>query len=219
MNLLATFFLLALLSASPSHAIASPAASEPPAPRLPSNYLPVPLVPQATSYSCGAASLMAVLEYWNVFDSPETTLFYPLHTTAKSGTNENAMADLARTVYGLNSELRSGMSLQDLRDALKDGTTVIVDLQAWADEPVTDWSVRWEDGHYVVLVAMDADYAYFMDPSSHGTYAYVPLPELLTRWHDYDEPHGHKKPFYNLGILIHGSKPRAQYPAALVRML
>jgi predicted double-glycine peptidase len=194
-------------------------AADLPAPHLPLNFLPVPLVPQATSYSCGAASLMAVLEYWNVSDAPETTLFKPLHTTSKSGTSEYAMSDLAKKDYGLSSEIRAGMSLQDLRDALKDGTTVIVDLQAWSDEQVSDWKTQWEDGHYVVLVAMDADYAYFMDPSSHGAYAYIPLPELLDRWHDYDEPHGHKKPFYNLGILIHGSKPRSQYPSALIRML
>ena len=218
-GLFASFGLFSVIALALAAPPGTAAAAELPPPHLPQDALPVPLVPQATSYSCGAASLMAVLEYWNVYDAPETELFKPLHTTSKSGTSEYAMSELAQKSYGLTSEVRKGLSLQDLRDALKDGTTVIVDLQAWSETPAPDWKTSWEDGHYVVLVAMDADYAYFMDPSSHGAYAYVPLLELLDRWHDYDEPHGHKVPFYNLGIFVHGSKPRTRYPAPLVRMM
>lgn len=192
------------------------AAAEP-APSLPHGYLPVPLVPQATSYSCGAASLMAALEYWNVYDAPETKLFKPLHTTKKDGTEPSPIAEVARK-YGLRAEIRDGLNLLDLRDALKDGTTVILDLQAWADKPPLDWKSEWEDGHYVVLIALDPNYAYFMDPSSHGAYAYVPLLELLDRWHDYDNRDGQIHRHENLGILIHGANPRAHFPTDLIRM-
>ena len=208
MNLIRTLLLLALGSA---RAFAA-------APRLPANALPVPLVPQATSYSCGAASLMAVMEYWTVFEAPETTLYGPLGTTPKDGTEEHAIAKVAQQ-YGLRAEVRENLGLQDLRDALKDGTTVIVDLQAWTDKTGTiDWKNDWEDGHYVVLVAMDAEYAYFSDPSAHGAYAYLPQPELLERWHDYDGSDAHPRHFQGLAVFIHGNQPHTHYPADLIRM-
>lgn len=186
---------------------------------LPSDYLPVPLVPQATSYSCGAASLMAVLEYWNVSDAPETSLFRALHTTKKDGTEEASIAQVAREKFGLRSEVRTGLNLEDLRSALKDGTTVILDIQAWSDDPSPVWKNEWDDGHYVVLVAMDTDYAYAMDPSAHGAYAYLPLIELLDRWHDADDRGGNLRRFENVGIFVHGTQAKTRYPGDLIRML
>jgi predicted double-glycine peptidase len=195
-------------------------AAELPAPKLPKKHLPVPLVQQATDYSCGAASLLAVLEYWKVYDGTETALYKPLHTSKKYGTEEGPMAQLARK-YGLQAELRYGMSLQDLRDSLAEGNTVIVDLQAWPEHPDDglSWANRWDDGHYVVLVAMDADYGYFMDPSAHGAYAYIPLPELLERWHDMDDRHGTIKRTEHLGIAIRGSQAQTRFPGDLIRTL
>jgi predicted double-glycine peptidase len=187
------------------------------APALPSNYLPVPLTPQSTSYSCGAATLMAVMEYWNVFDGYEASLFRPLQTTPADGTHPISMSNLARR-YGLRSDVRKTMTLADLRMALAEGTTVIVDLQAWSGNSDTDWKNAWEEGHYVVLVAMDAEYAYFMDPSAHGAYAYLTHAELLERWHDYENRNRYVQKYVGLGILIHGDSPRRQFPGPLIKI-
>lgn len=186
-------------------------------PSLPPNFLPVPLTPQSTSYSCGAAVLMAVMEYWNVYDGNEANLFHPLQTTPANGTHPVSISNLARR-YGLRSDIRKSMSLADLRTALADGATVIVDLQAWSGNPNTDWQNSWEDGHYVVLVAMDSEYAYFMDPSAHGAYAYLGHAELLERWHDYENRNRAVQRYEGLGIIVHGQSPRRQFPGPLIKI-
>src|SRR5256885_16529661 len=48
------------------------AAPKLPAPALPADALPVPLVAQAVDYSCGAASLTAVMYSWQGFAARET---------------------------------------------------------------------------------------------------------------------------------------------------
>jgi hypothetical protein len=114
------------------------------------------------------------------------------------------------------------MSLDDLRAALARGDTVILDLQAWHD-PLREviekgWKEIWDDGHYVVLIAMDERFAYFMDPSTETGYVYVPLDELMDRWHDYEDRHGFVQRYYRLGLTIRGKKGRPAYPGRLVRM-
>jgi hypothetical protein len=101
------------------------------------------------------------------------------------------------------------MTLEDLRAALKRGETLILDIQAWRDESEanTPWEDLWEDGHYVVLSAMDSKNAYFMDPSVMGSYAFIPLSELPGRWHDYENRTGPVRRYYQLGILISGKSP------------
>lgn len=209
----ALFLLLALTFPGPAHSQALPS----PLPKLPQNYLPLMLIPQSTTYSCGAAALMSVLEYWDRYEGNESQLFAPLRTTPRNGTQPVSMSNLARK-YGLRSEIRTGMTLSDLRASLKDGMTVIIDLQAWAEKPISDWKNTWEEGHYVVLVGMDDAYVYFMDPSAHGAYAYLSHTELLERWHDYDFLNGRHQRYERLGILIHGTNARSRFPGALLKI-
>jgi hypothetical protein len=86
------------------------------------------------------------------------------------------------------------------------GDTVILDLQAWQDEgkPKRDWQSDWDDGHYIVLVAMDDRLLYAMDPSGHYGYAEIPIPELLVRWHDYEEHDAGRVYIQHMAIFIHG---------------
>ncbi|MBI3552328.1 MAG: C39 family peptidase [Elusimicrobia bacterium] len=201
-------------------AIAGPAAAEP---ALPANFLPLPLVAQTTHYDCGAAALYSVLVYWGVYNGDETSLFPLLQTTPKDGTDPFHIV-FGADHYGLKAGLSENMRLDDLRDALERGDTVIVDLQAWRDKKAKPlkWADDWDDGHYVVLSAMDAQYAYFMDPSAEGAYAYLPLTELLERWHDFEDRNGPIQRYRRLGVVIRGeprksSRPRGR-PAKLIRM-
>ena len=189
-------------------------------PRLPPQALAVPLMAQATNYSCGAAALLSTLVYWNApYDSGEAGLYPLLDTTEKDGTPPDHIVAVAEG-FGLTAYLNENMTLDDLGLALERGDTVIVDLQAWRTPgSTTPWVSNWEDGHYVVLVGMDAAYAYFMDPSSLGAYAYVPLAELPDRWHDYEDRNGRVWRTRRLGIMIRGTKARPRYPGAPVRML
>ena len=159
---------------------------------LPAGAVPVPLVRQKTSYSCGDAVALALLRYWKheeYKEVPETALYGPLGTTTKDGTDPYAIAWFLDALPGLRAEVRdTAPTLADLERAVDRGEPPIVDIEAWQDvESVKDlrpWSTDWRDGHYVVLVAYDRDDFFFMDPSTGRHYAYIPRRELLDRWHD-----------------------------------
>jgi predicted double-glycine peptidase len=188
-------------------------------PTLPGDALPLPLIRQATTYSCGAASLLSVAYYWGVFEDTETDLYAALGTTPENGTQPAKIAEVARKL-GLGAESREHLGLNDLAGFLREGRTVIIDLQAWRDEKTSHlpWKDDWADGHYVVLNALDGRNAYFMDPSAGVGYGYMPLGELLDRWHDEDLIDG--KPYRNdhLGIVIWGRSRLNAFPGALVRI-
>ena len=184
-------------------------------PALPARALAVPLHQQETDYSCGAASLWSVLRYWGAFDGKERELYAPLKTTRKDGTEPPRIAEVARR-FGLEAELRKGMSVSDLRAALDRGQTVIVDLQAWREGKTakTAWKDDWEDGHYVVLIALDDRHAFFEDPVLNDSYAYMPVDELQVRWHDFEDRHGRTQRYWQAGIVIAGKTPRPAPPPA-----
>jgi predicted double-glycine peptidase len=174
-------------------------------PDLPSNVLHVPIHRQEADYSCGPAALLSVMRYWRAFDGAERDLYDLLETTPRDGTEPVKIAETA-AAFGLTVEMRTGMTTDDLRAQLARGKTVILDIQAWrtGSSARMPWEDVWEDGHYAVLIGMDAKYAYFMDPVLSDTYAYMPLDELPRRWHDYENRHGTTQRYFGLGIIMSG---------------
>lgn len=202
--------LLSQLRSSPGPTAAPrPAAARPPrrapAPKL----LPVPLHQQETDYSCGAASLLSVLRYWQAFGGAERDLYDALQTTT-DGTEPDKIEEVARK-FGLSAQLREGMSLDDLRAALARGDTAILDIQAWREGPSAKlpWEDVWEDGHYVVLIGMDDSRAYFEDPVLDDSYAAMALDELPRRWHDYENRSGAVRRYFQAAVVISGKTPLA----------
>ena len=195
------------------YSLASPAGN---AASLPEKIIPVPIVTQATPYSCGAAAVLSTLYYWQAYDGNESSLYGPLETTPKDGTVPEKMAEVARA-HGVKAEIREHQSLNDLRAALAAGDTVIVEYQAWRDvkAPKLPWKDTWEEGHYSVLVGLDGINLFFMDPSAHKGYGYIPEAEFLDRWHDYDVYQGAPVRHFQLGIFIHGKKPLGKFPGLL----
>lgn len=174
--------------------------------------VPVPLISQASPWSCGPAALMAVLVYFGRFDESESRLDAELGATPQDGTRVRNLVAGARR-FGLLAEARTALELDDLRNELSRGAVVIVALQAWAMGAVTDWRSHWEDGHYVVIVGVSDDRVYFMDPSVRTGYAYLPRAEFVDRWHDYDVEAGRKVVWDRLGIVIRGGAGLGRYPA------
>jgi predicted double-glycine peptidase len=187
-------------------ALAAPVFAAATVPRLPADALRLPLVLQETDYGCGAAALLSVLKYWRAYDGDEKSLYGPLGTTPADGTDPQKLAAGARSL-GLKARWRENLRLADLRAALARGDTPILDIEAWPDagaEKIT-WRDDWDDGHYVALIGMDADFAYFMDPSTDGKYAYIPLPELLERWHDVETRGGAARRYVHFAVFIRGA--------------
>lgn len=191
-----------------------------PVPKLPREALKVPIIPQATDYSCGAAALLSVLYYWQAYDGTESSLYPLLNTTPEDGTEPNKIAEVAASL-GLQASYKENMTLGELRRGLDEGKTLILDIQAWRDVTKyggSPWRDNWEDGHYVVLVALDDVNAYFMDPSAGIGYGFIPLPELLDRWHDYEDRNGRVWKYFNLAVIISGDEPLKKFPGKLVRI-
>lgn len=175
----------------------------------PALILALPLIAQTTTYDCGPTALLSVLNYWSVSKQADAAKLYPLlETTTKDGTDPVHLVSGAKS-FGLEAGLYENMTREDLKDALWRGDTVILDVQAWRDEKTKGipWEEDWEDGHYVVLAGIDDKNAYVMDPSTHGSYAWLPLDELMERWHDYEDRTGTVTRYRRLGIVIRGSAP------------
>lgn len=188
---------------------------------LPRHALGVPLVRQQTGYSCGPAALAAVLKYFGVWDGPEQQLYKLVHTSVEEGTLPEDLAAGARH-FGLSAAVEPLMTVERLRLHLGLGKLVIVQLQAWRDgeRKALPWRQVWDDGHYVVLVGLDDGFAYFMDPSTSSAYTYVPLGELMERWHDVNQIRAAPLTPYDLqlGVVI-GQVSRRVAPKAVVRSL
>ena len=80
------------------------------------------------------------------------------------------------------------MTMKDLEIFVSRGVPVIVLIQAWREEEDMDkeWADLWDDGHYVVVIGVDAKYVYFEEPSILGGIGYIPKGEFMDRWHDTD---------------------------------
>jgi len=184
-------------------------------PNLPDDSLAVPLVRQSTSYSCGAAAMLSVLSYWQVYDGDESSLFAPLNTTSENGTDPLNMAKVAKEM-GLKATIKTKQTWEDLENDLEQGQTIIVNYQAWhesgrATDPV-DYSKEWEDGHYSVVIAINGSTIFLMDPSLLGGYGYLSKKDFLSRWHDYEIRQGVRIEHHQLAIYIKGTKRNIKYP-------
>jgi predicted double-glycine peptidase len=176
------------------------------------NVMKLPRTRQGTDHTCGVSSLQSILGYYGE-DIREDKLAKETGATSE-GVKYTAIADFARS-KGLHVEVKLNMTVADLRAALDQRRPTIVALQAWRDKP-GDWANDWEDGHYVVAIGYDKDNFYFMDPSVLGNYAFIPVEEFLTRWHDVDQDNVTK--VIHAGISIWKDTKPAYDPDAFIRI-
>jgi uncharacterized protein len=163
---------------------------------------------QSTEYSCGASALQAVLSYWGK-DLDEKELMELLHTTPETGTYPEDIVKTAREL-GFEAEVKENLTIEDLENSTKKGIPVITLGQAWIsrEESKKALAENWEDGHYVVILAVDKDYVYFEDPFVRMGKGFLPRQTFEEHWHNI----GGKTPAdiskqMHLGIFIRGKKP------------
>lgn len=170
--------------------------------------LPVPDTRQSTDYSCGAAALQAVLAYYGT-EVREDQLMRQLASDPDKGTSPEALLRVARN-YGLQADLRQPMQIVELQHWVEQGVPIIVCAQAWREEAGRAWPDDWDDGHYLVVIGVDADNVYFEDPSLLGSRGRIARTEFVQRWHDV-EADGTR--YVQAGIVLRGQpKP----PPAMV---
>lgn len=159
----------------------------------------VPLTRQATANSCGAAATQSVLGYYGI-DYPESYLIRRLSGWF-TGINIERIVDFLIS-EGLTVALKRNATIADLELHLRTGHPVIVEIQAWADEP-TDYSQSWANGHYAIVIGLAQQTVYFMDPSLLGSRGYMAKAQFLKRWHELDS-HGNKA--YQTALFVSGKK-------------
>lgn len=165
--------------------------------------LDVPSIRQFNEYTCGPASLLAVLSYWGKYDGNEQRLAKLLGTDKENGTGPEDLVRVAQTL-GLESWIKYSCGLEELKQALESQAPVIVNFQAWSDREHPPWKHNWGDGHYAVLIGMDADYVYMRDPALFNRVGVLPIDEFVRRWHDITDD---KVKYQRLAIFFKGERP------------
>ncbi len=162
------------------------------------NLIRIPIVNQATDYTCGVAAALSVLYYLDKGqDIYEVDLARILIKKKDDGVLSRHMIDYVEK-KGFQAYKQENMSLIELEAFIREGKPVLVLLQAWPTTMKTSWSRKWRDGHWSVAIGFDDENYYFMDPSTVGNYTYIPKGEFLRRWHDYDG----KKRVHQMGLVI-----------------
>jgi predicted double-glycine peptidase len=173
----------------------------------------LPLTPQSTPYTCGVASLQSVLAYYGE-EWREDDLAQELKADPAEGTRYGELVRFARGI-GLTAEVRQRMTIEDLTEAVEADHPVIVAIQAWSNKP-RSYADDWEDGHYSVVIGIDDEKVYLMDPSTIGNYTFIPIPQFLDRWHDAEIGlDGRMTRLVHLGIIFDKGKKLAYDPDAL----
>jgi predicted double-glycine peptidase len=166
---------------------------------------------QVTEYSCGACALQAVLSHWGK-EVEEEELMKLLRTTSEEGTYPEDIVRGAQAL-GLTAELKDHLTLDELEVFTANGDPVIVVAQVWRSEKNSPSAVAgdWDDGHYVVVLGVDADYVYFQDPYARMSKAFMPRAVFLEHWHQImGGSQTHNPKLLQLGIFIRGERAAAR---------
>lgn len=168
--------------------------------------LDVPHYEQQEDWSCGPGAAREVLLYYGI-DIPEKQLIPAMNATSENGTEPDDLTAFLNSVPGISAEMKQ-MTVPELFDCVDSGVPVIVDLQANTDNEHTDYRHDYNDGHYVVLTGYKGDKLLFSDPGTKTQGDYLPVDDLIDRWHDLSS----SGPVQNLGIIVRktqgAGKPR-----------
>jgi predicted double-glycine peptidase len=201
--------------------------------------IPLPQFRQSDGETCGVDSLMSVMAYYGLGEDPnEKDLRKELHTTYKDGTEPPHIQQIAEK-YGLNADVRSNMTVDDLAKLVNAGTPVMVTYQAYHDStrkrdeiPGPDggakhaldlhnpdgswnWKNDWIDGHYSVVIGVDKDFVYLQDPSNGQGRSVIPRQEFDERWHDTDQKW--RPTYVHTGIVFKPKEKPAELHPVYVR--
>jgi uncharacterized protein len=173
---------------------------------------------QVTEYSCGACALQAVLSYWGK-EVKEEELMKLIHTTPEEGTYPDDIVRGAQAL-GFKAQAKDHLALDEVEKFTKGGRPMIALAQVWRSEKGSPSEVGkdWDDGHYIVVLAVDKDYVYFQDPYARMSKAFMPRQTFVEHWHQAMGGDQKKNPkLMQLGIFVEGKK--AANPHAVAERL
>ena len=127
---------------------------------------------QEQPYSCGSATLYAVLKHYNFTNLSETALASLIGVDPKVGSTMDKLVAAAQTL-GFNASIYTFKDLAQVKRLLNMSIPVIANIQSY-----TNPSHR----HYVVITSIDGKYVYMMDPNVAGNIRVLPHVEMLKQW-------------------------------------
>lgn len=159
----------------------------------------LPSVRQQKNFSCGAAALRAVCQYYKVGPEKESEFIKACRSNSKAGTDWHDMIRAARS-FGLSVKPVMGMKMKELQSYIDLGRPVIVCMQAWDETPQKEKNYKkLNSGHYVVVIGYDEKYVYFEDPVLEGERGILTYDQFKKRWHDKDSD---SKQYHRAGMVI-----------------
>jgi len=126
---------------------------------------------QIERYSCGAATLKAVMQHWNDRVS-ERTLIKEIGIDPDSGSTAVQVAAAARR-RGYQASVRRFSSITDLGTVTAQDVPVILAIRSFT---------RPNQGHFVVATGVKPDRVEIMDPNVRGNRRSLTHRELDDRW-------------------------------------
>ncbi|MFH0970640.1 MAG: cysteine peptidase family C39 domain-containing protein [Candidatus Diapherotrites archaeon] len=128
---------------------------------------------------CGPASLKAVLYYFGIRKT-EKDLAHRMGATKRTGTNIHKLSETAREL-GLNASVEENATLRDIRYWVREKEIPVI----------VDW---WngDDGHYSVVVWVNSENIYLMDPE-WGQIRAMRLTTFKRNWFDFRGDYLRKK--------------------------
>jgi ABC-type bacteriocin/lantibiotic exporter with double-glycine peptidase domain len=156
----------------------------------------VPSVVQETDYTCGPASLRAVLKHYGIRKT-EKVLAREMGADPINGTTPDDIVRVAGQ-YGLKATKIVRLGKYRLREYLAKGFPVIIAIQAWAERAKPNYKNTDDNGHYVVATGYDRYGIKIIDPVMPEP-TRISYRRLAQRWHDRD---GDGERYYQLGIVM-----------------
>lgn len=165
----------------------------------------VPTGNQEKEFSCGAAALKVVFQYFKVGPHSEAEIRKLVKSKPNTGTRtQNIIAACKK--YGLKTKARYNMDRHELEAWLDKKKPVIVCLQAWG---TPERYKSKTSGHYVVAIGYDEKNVYFQDPlMKDKVRGHIPWDEFIKRWRDSDAD-GNLRTRYGIAIWKDGVQTRA----------
>jgi ABC-type bacteriocin/lantibiotic exporter with double-glycine peptidase domain len=177
------------------------------------NFIRVPLCRQETEYTCGVACVQSILKCYGM-DYNQEVLAETLQSKPILGTDFKDIINFMRQL-GFKAYFVENMSIDGLKFLISNGITPMLMIQAWAGNGV-DYVSDWKDAHYVIACGYDKNRIFFMDPYTLGNYTYIPVSELLKRWHVIDKCI-HK--YYRSGLIIKKEHCSFEYDPSAMKYL
>ena len=145
--------------------------------------IPLPDVFQETNYSCGAAALASLFNYYSKGPIDERQIGQLMGMT-KSGTDPYQIVSAVKKVKLRYKEYRN-MNITKLKRSIYLKRPVMIMLQAWGNkQKYESCGNNCKDGHWLIAIGYDKENFYFEDPSLYRTVGYIRINELDSRWHD-----------------------------------